>query len=289
MTLETEIKLIFERRDLTRLMKAETILAAAEGGIRRRRLHSVYFDTEDRLLFRRRHTLRVRKDGRLHTQTVKAETTADDDLASRQEWETAVEGLAPDLAAAADTPVAEILAGKGMTAADLRPLVTVEVSRTLRLLRPAPGTLIEMAIDRGKLSGGDRSEPIAEVELELKEGETAELFAFARRLLADVPFRLEFRPKSARGSPCSTASPRPRKPKRWSWKPGSRSRRPSSASPDPACDRWPPTRRRRSPDRTRKGFTSCASACAACARRSACLAPRCRPAPSHPCASACAR
>ncbi len=199
MTLETEIKLIFERRDLIRLMKAETILAAAEGGIRRRRLHSVYFDTEDRLLFRRRHTLRVRKDGRLHTQTVKAETTADDDLASRQEWETAVEGLAPDLAAAADTPVAEILAGKGMTAADLRPLVTVEVSRTLRLLRPAPGTLIEMAIDRGKLSGGDRSEPIAEVELELKEGETAELFAFARRLLADVPFRLEFRPKSARG------------------------------------------------------------------------------------------
>lgn len=199
MTTETEIKLIFEGRALARLAKTETLLAAAEGPVRRRRLKSVYFDTDDRLLFRRGHTLRIRQDGTRFTQTVKAEATSDAEMASRPEWESPVAGPDPDLDRAADTPVPDILAGKERTAADLKPLVLVEVSRTLRLLRPDPQTLIEMAIDRGRITAGEQTEAVAEVELELKEGEPAALFAFARRLLHEVPFRLEFRAKSARG------------------------------------------------------------------------------------------
>lgn len=211
MTVETEIKLIFEGRALARLGKAESFLAAAEGPVRRRRLKSVYFDTDDRLLFRRGYTLRIRQDGRRFTQTIKAEAEADAGIASRQEWEVPVGGPEPELALAADTPVPEILAGKDLTAADLKPLVLVEVSRTLRLLRPDAQTLIEMAIDRGRITGGERSEAVAEVELELKEGEPAALFGFARRLLREVPFRLEFRAKSARGFALLDGAPEPEK------------------------------------------------------------------------------
>jgi len=207
MTTETEIKLIFEGRALGALAKAEAILAAAEGPVRRRRLKSTYYDTGDRLLFRRGYTLRIRQDGPRWTQTIKAEGPSDADLATRREWEVAIEGPEPDLDRAADTPVPGILAGKGVAPGDLKPLVEVEVSRTLRLLAPDTATRIEMAIDRGRITAGDAGEPVAEVELELKAGEPAALFAFARRLLAEVPFRLEFRAKSARGFALLDAAP----------------------------------------------------------------------------------
>jgi triphosphatase len=64
---------------------------------------------------------------------------------------------------------------------------------------------IELVIDRGTVEAADRTATIVEIELELKSGEPAALFAFARRLDAIAPVRLGVLTKSARGYGLSEA------------------------------------------------------------------------------------
>src|SRR5262249_23651627 len=72
------------------------------------------------------------------------------------------------------------------------------VRRTVYPLRSG-GSEIELTIDRGKVEAGSQSLPICEVELELKRGETAELFKLARTLAEDVPVQLAAKSKAERG------------------------------------------------------------------------------------------
>jgi triphosphatase len=64
---------------------------------------------------------------------------------------------------------------------------------------PQEGTRIEVALDRGKIIAGERSDPICEVELELLEGSVDELFAAAVALQADLPLHPEGASKAERG------------------------------------------------------------------------------------------
>ena len=57
---------------------------------------SVYFDTNDQKLRKKGLMLRVRREGRHHTQTIKATANAGDYFA-RDEWETEIAGNEPDL------------------------------------------------------------------------------------------------------------------------------------------------------------------------------------------------
>ena len=84
---------------------------------------------------------------------------------------------------------------------DLRPVFVTEVSRTTFAIEPAPGTAVEAAIDQGAIRTVDKDgvEPISEVELELKEGESSALYDLAAQLLKIAPLRLEARSKSERG------------------------------------------------------------------------------------------
>jgi triphosphatase len=68
-------------------------------------------------------------------------------------------------------------------------------------LSPAPGTLIEAAVDRGeiRLCGGDPGRRVDEIELELKSGEVTALYDVALKLLDTSPLRVELASKSARG------------------------------------------------------------------------------------------
>src|SRR5581483_2236826 len=158
-------------------------------------LVSTYFDTPDRALNRGKMALRVRKRGRRFVQTVKAE--AGDDIAARGEWEDAIAEPDPDLAAPqSGARLQQILNG-----AALEPLFTTTVRRTMARLAPLPGTLIEVAIDEGEIRAGDGaiSEPIAELELELKSGESAALYDMALRFLEVAPLRIETQSKAERG------------------------------------------------------------------------------------------
>jgi inorganic triphosphatase YgiF len=90
----------------------------------------------------------------------------------------------------------------------LRPAFNVRVSRRLRTFR-YHGAEIELALDQGEVTGGDRRSEICEVELELKSGPPQALFALARELSAAAPLYLTFDSKAARGQALVAGRPQP--------------------------------------------------------------------------------
>jgi len=165
---------------------AAVLAAAPDGDDETRELISVYFDTPDLALQKAGASLRVREHKGQRTQTLKRGQGL-----VREEHEATIEGLAPD-------PALEPLPSLLPHGATLRPAFNVRVSRRQRTLRYHKA-LIELALDQGEVSGGDRQSPICEVELELKSGPPAALFALARELAAAAPLYLAFDSKAARG------------------------------------------------------------------------------------------
>ena len=157
-------------------------------------LQSVYYDTPDWTLRRGGIGLRVRlKDG-VFTQTIKRQGTLG--LFDRDEWETEIGGSTPDPSAWTGTPIDSVLSAKRI--GSLAPIFTTNVRRTVRLVRENK-SLVEVSLDQGELVAGELREPIEEVELELKHGNVACLFALARRLAAHAIVRLSFESKAERG------------------------------------------------------------------------------------------
>jgi len=171
---------------------AEDTLAAApllrDAQPRRVHLDATYFDTPDRLLQKHGMALRLRRAGRQWVQTLKAAESARGGLSARPEWESParlVRGTPRiDVTRLADTPLPALLA-RHRAQAKLQPLFRVRVRRTLWEIE-FRGSRIEVAADRGhieaELRGRRVSVPVAEVELELKDGRPEDLTAAALRL-----------------------------------------------------------------------------------------------------------
>jgi len=115
---------------------------------------------------------------------------------SRGEWEDALAENQPDPNAAQS--------GRHLprsTVGDLRPLFVTDVTRTAIDIEPVARTRVEAAIDEGEIrpANGAASEPISEIELELRVGEPAALYDLALQLSGAAPVRPETRPKAERG------------------------------------------------------------------------------------------
>lgn len=157
-----------------------------------RALHAVYFDTPAHELHDHGHSLRIRQSGGKAVQTVKTGDVAAG-LFARGEWELPVAGTRP--VADLRTPVSDILATRRD---ELVPVFEVPVQRRTCRLRGADID-IELAIDRAEVSAGERRSLFHEVELELRAGSGAALFALARRIDALAPVRLSVLSKAERG------------------------------------------------------------------------------------------
>lgn len=191
---EIELKLICDASDLAALQAHPRLEAASVKD--KDQLSSVYFDTPDRLLRESGFVLRVRKTRGGYVQTAKA---AGDGLIERLEWERSVAGPEPDLHALRKTPLTKVL-GKQ---AELVPLFTVSVERATYDVEQGESRM-EVALDRGRISAPgvkrrSAGPSIGEVEIELKEGSAADLFALAREIGDLVPVRLGVRSKAERG------------------------------------------------------------------------------------------
>jgi inorganic triphosphatase YgiF len=192
---EVELKLSAQPTDLPLLRQA--LHELAPGSVTtQERLLSTYYDTPELVLKERALTLRVRERNGHFVQTVKTGDFAGADILSRGEWEDSLDDERPDPEAPQSGP--QLPAGIGE---DLRPIFATDVMRTVIDIEPSPGTLIEVAIDEGEIRvvGGQATEPIAEIELELKSGDPAALYGLALRLLEIAPIRIETRSKSERG------------------------------------------------------------------------------------------
>lgn len=150
-------------------------------------METTYYDTPDRDLSARHWTLRRRYENGRSVCTIKTPAPG----GARGEWELEK----PDIRAAIPE-LCKLGAPEELTVLTTGGLIRVCGAKFTRLagLVTAEGCTLELALDSGYLLGGDKSEPLCEVEVELKSGDEAAAVAFARALAAR--FSLTPQPKS---------------------------------------------------------------------------------------------
>ena len=191
MARELELKLVFNPDQAARLQG----LALSEDEGARQRLVSVYFDTPKHKLRRNGWVLRVRQANDAVIQTIKRATNAAG-LFDRGEWEAEVSELKPDAEAVAKSPLRNVIKPRQLR--QLEEMCRSDVDRSTQLLERHGGT-IELSIDEGLIEARDLSEPVHEIELELKEGDVGFLLTAARKMVRKAPLKLGVLSKSERG------------------------------------------------------------------------------------------
>jgi len=260
---ELELKLLVDADELADFNKAPVIAAHARNKGVRKHLKSAYYDTAERTLRRNRLSLRVRQSGARYVQTVKTE--AQDDPLRRGEWEASVASMVPDVALA--TPFIPEELRSEIESHELEQVFVADIRRHQRMVDLPSGT-VEVAFDKGLLKAGERSMPVAEIELELKGGSPSAVYELALRLAEYGTVKPSIRSKSAASILPPTRRQRRENRKSSRLIPPLRWTMPLRSSCAPACSTF--WKRCLLPRMAAipKAFTSCASRCAACARRS---------------------
>src|SRR6266446_4895796 len=191
---EVELKLEVPADSLYRLARSSLLQAARKRPSKLATLVSVYFDTDKLRLRGKGLSLQVRRIGRRHVQTIKQESNGSAALFARNEWEHQIGGRQPELDVTKD-PALRPVFNKNVRRG-LKPIFETRVRRTVYPIRSGDSE-IELTLDRGKIEAGRQSTPLC--ELELKRGESAELFKLARVLADEVPVQLAVRSEAERG------------------------------------------------------------------------------------------
>lgn len=191
MTREIELKLELSIESKKALLDSG-FLGEPSGTVQQRAL---YFDTADQKLRQAGFSLRIRQAGEIRTQTIKATKSGTAGLFARPEWESVVENDEPVLDD--NAPISTDI-WPDVRSDELIVQFVVEVERKIWLHRE-DGSEIEIVIDEGLVVAGDRQSIVREVELELKDGRTEDLFRAARRIEGIAGLRLGVLSKSERG------------------------------------------------------------------------------------------
>jgi triphosphatase len=201
--MERELKMQFAAGQAKMLRDSPLLASLLTEAPHTEHLVSTYFDTEDLALYRCGASLRVRTAGEHHVQTLKTVGSTRAGLYEREEFESAVNGDAPDPGSLPIQMLKDSDIGKLMRDADvadcLKPVFVTRVERSVSLLRLPQGDEIELALDEGVVEADDATAPIHEVEMELKSGEPDHLYQFALDLLETVPLRIGYFSKGDRG------------------------------------------------------------------------------------------
>ena len=195
-TPERELKFIADRKTFKAALMLPLLGAATKDGTGRQ-LRSVYFDTDGGDLLRHGITLRVRREKGVYVIGVKTAAESDRGFFERRETEVKSPSAEPDLTLFDEAIADEIR--KIVGEKTLAPRFGSSIRRSTRTVE-TPGAIIEAALDSGFLFAGERREPIREIELELKSGETAALFEFGLAVVDVLPVTLGFRSKAERAA-----------------------------------------------------------------------------------------
>jgi inorganic triphosphatase YgiF len=195
---EVELKLRIAKSDIPRLKRHPAIKAAQINKPITRKLLSIYYDTPQLKLLDHLISLRLRRISRDWIQTVKGKGSVMSGLHQRMEIESHVASGQFDFSQIDHTEFSEIFDDEALRNA-LVPIFSTEVQRTEWLLHFDNGDQIELALDVGELIVANEREPICEIELELKQGNTGRLFEFSLALQENIPLTLENISKAQRG------------------------------------------------------------------------------------------
>ena len=160
------------------------------------RIETTYLDTPDEKLNDAGLTLRLRKTGGKTVLSLKAAGTG---AIGREESEVEIEKSWPSLKDWGKVVNGTILNDAAIRDA-LAPVAKTVIDRAATDIQ-WEDSRIEVALDRGKAEAADRGDlPIREIELELLEGNTKDLFQLARELVAHPALKLSFRSKGDRAA-----------------------------------------------------------------------------------------
>ncbi len=192
MATEIELKLQLTAQTARRL-PAHPLLA----GIKPQGQHllNTYYDTPTLDLNARRIALRFRKKGWQWLLTVKSAATVSGGLALRHEWETPASPGQFDFSHV-DAPEFKAVLDEALPR--LQAIFTTDFRRMTWHV-PFGKSLIELALDRGKIESGGRATPICEIELELISGNVADIFAITHQLQETLDLRPAVASKAERG------------------------------------------------------------------------------------------
>jgi triphosphatase len=188
---EVEFKLEVPEGGLRELERSAPISKVRGGN---ELLTSVYFDTDKLNLRKHGFSLRVRRIGDRHVQTIKMDANAT--ALERDEWESETEGEFPDFKAARKTALRPLLSKKVQR--KLKPVFETRVRRTIYSVKHGDGE-IEVSIDRGRIIANGRSRPLREVEFEVKRGNPSQLFGLVRKWARQLPLTPSAKSKAQRG------------------------------------------------------------------------------------------
>ncbi|QJD99573.1 CHAD domain-containing protein [Massilia forsythiae] len=200
--MESEIKLAVDAASASQIKKSPVLRTDGASKPQEQEHVDRYFDSAAFDLWQHGFALRVRSSGGRHVQTLKGGGDALAGLHRRTELESEIASETPDQAVLHEQlrqalpDLARHLDGQGLA------LDTVFVNRSKRtswMLALADGTRVECAFDSGELRRGDKSAPVRELELEIKEGDPARLYELARQVHAATPVRIEHASKAERG------------------------------------------------------------------------------------------
>lgn len=195
---EIELKLLLSKEALEKMLALDFMVQAIRPGSKKvRHLISTYYDTQELTLKKHGLAFRVRAKGDgSFEETVKTSKKAQGALSERLELNLPLADDKPVLtgfkALGLDVELSELAPG------GVQPLFTVDVERITYII-DYEGSVSELAIDKGAIHCGDKSDSIDEVELELLEGDVSTLLALKERIAAQVTLRAEARSKFARG------------------------------------------------------------------------------------------
>ena len=159
---------------------------------------NAYFDTADRWFRRHDMGLRSRKKRGQFEQTLKLAGSQLGALQQRPEYNLPCSGVTPQLSEfdpaiwPENTDIASLQA-------ELTELFRTDFHRHSWQLQCPDGSLVELVYDSGEVRAADKSEAIAELELEFIRGDATQLFVLSRQLIAALPLRTGFLSKAARG------------------------------------------------------------------------------------------
>ncbi|MBU1395779.1 MAG: CYTH domain-containing protein, partial [Gammaproteobacteria bacterium] len=172
-SVEIELKLALPPQQAAAFLKR---MARRRDAPVRQELITRYFDTPDFALSAQGVALRVRRAGRRWLQTLKTEGERRGGLSQRAEFEMPVARSMPDWSR---FPAEALALVPEALRAQLVPVFETRFDRTAWLLKGRGGAQIEVALDVGEVRAGKNSQPICEIELELKAGQPDALFALA--------------------------------------------------------------------------------------------------------------
>lgn len=198
MAMEAELKFLLTQSTLPALDSMWQQLAVAVQKHESVQLLNAYYET-DELWFRSHDAgLRTRLKKGQFEQTIKLSGQQHGGLHLRPEYNLPCASVWPELSAfpAEIWPQGTDLA---LLQRQLKQLFRTDFVRQSWLLTLADGSTVEAVLDQGEVVSGEQKEVIAELELELQQGDVKALFDLSRQLVQLLPLRLGWQSKAERG------------------------------------------------------------------------------------------